>query len=372
MNQIKLVERDFDTFFSVPFHCYEANSHFVSLMRSDLRRLLSARRNPLFARHGALTFFTAQRGKQPVGRIVAHIHHESNRLHSLKRGYFGFFDCADERDTARLLLSAAEKWVAQRGCDEIAGNFNLTAMQQLGVVTDGFDRPPYTDMHYNPPHIPKLLEACGYRRFFPMRTWETPVPQSPLDWLLGPSQRSALESNDIRWSRVRRRGFRRTMEQIRGLLNQSFAQNPMFVPLTREEFDFQSKEMMWIVDHRITQLAFRGDQLVGVVLCIPDLNPFVRSTGARFKPRTALDYLRYSVRRRRAVILFLGVKPSQQNEGLCGAMLYRLVGDLRSAGYTHVGGTWISDENPPSLRQVERFASHPLHRLHLFGKRLIQ
>ncbi len=369
MSGLSLVERDFDAFFSVPFHVYGTETPFVSIMRSDLRRILSDK-NPLFPRFGQFTFFTARRDGKAVGRIVAHIHEESNRLHGLKLGYFGFFDCANDQDVAKLLLEAAESWVAERGCDKIAGNFNLTAMQQIGVVTEGFEHAPYTDMHYNPAHIPELLEACGYHASFPMQTWETDVPSRMPDTGLGQRQQAAVDSGELRWARVRRRGFWTTLEQIRQLLNGSFANNQMFVPLTREEFKFQAGEMMWIIDHRITQLVYRGDDLVGAVLCIPDLNPFLRSTKSRLGLTTPWQYLQHRRKGTRAVILFLSVKPSRQSEGLCRAMLQRLGVDLSRSGYTHVGGTWVSDENPASLKQVERFASRRLHRLHLFGKLL--
>ena len=60
------------------------------------------------------------------------------------------------------VLDAAESFVASQGCDRLVGNFNLTAMQQIGVVTGGFEKIPYVDMQYNPPHIPRLLEAAGF------------------------------------------------------------------------------------------------------------------------------------------------------------------------------------------------------------------
>ena len=203
------------------------------------------------------------------------------------------------------------------------------------------------------------------------RTFDTDVSAIQLDRLMADRHRRELESSDIRWSRVRRRGFARCLEEIRDLLNESFARNPMFVPLSREEFHFQAKEMMWIVDHRITQLAYRDNRLIGVTLCIPDLNPLVRATGSRVGPGAPWHFLRYRLNRRRAVSVFFAVRPSRHNQGICGAMLYRLTRDLRAAGYTHVGGTWISDENGASLRQMERLGSAPLHRLHLFRKSLV-
>jgi len=92
----ELRERDFESFFRVPFVCYGDATPYVSPMKSDLRRYLDGARNPLFRSNGDFTFFTMHQEGKPVGRIVAHVHHESNRIHGLRRSYFGFFDCIDD------------------------------------------------------------------------------------------------------------------------------------------------------------------------------------------------------------------------------------------------------------------------------------
>jgi hypothetical protein len=51
-------------------------------------------------------------------------------------------------------------------------------------------------------------------------------------------------------------------------------------------------------------------------------------------------------------------------------MLHAIIGALARAGYTHVGGTWIADANPASLRQIEKLGARPYHRLHLYGRSL--
>ena len=50
------------------------------------------------------------------------------------------------------------------------------------------------------------------------------------------------------------------------------------------------------------------------------------------------------------------------------AMLIETLRRVRAAGYETVGGTWIADENPASLRQVEKMNGRALHKLHLFRK----
>src|SRR6185503_17528440 len=117
--RLELVERDLQGFLAVPARVYARETPYVAPMRSDVERYLDPKANPLFQRHGRGTFFTARRDGEPVGRIVAHVHDDSNRRHGLARSCFGWFDCADDEEAAMRLLEAAEAWGRAAGCDEI-------------------------------------------------------------------------------------------------------------------------------------------------------------------------------------------------------------------------------------------------------------
>jgi RimJ/RimL family protein N-acetyltransferase len=107
---------------------------------------------------------------------------------------------------------------------------------------------------------------------------------------------------------------------------------------------------------------------VGTVICIPDLNGFLRATRSRIGLTTPFHFLRYRLHRRRAVIIFYSVVTDAQGRGLMGALLARTLAALREARYEQLGITWIADQNAASLRQMERIEARPLHRLHLFRK----
>jgi GNAT superfamily N-acetyltransferase len=367
---LELREGDLDSFFRAPEVAYRAGSLYVSPFRSDLARFLDPAANPLFRHFGARRFFTALRDGRPVGRIVAHVHRPSNARHGLKRSYFGYFDCADDVEVARLLLAQAESFGRGEGATELAGNFNLTAMQQMGVLTEGFEEAPYTDQVYGPPHLPRLLGECGFTPFFPMSTFEVDLTHLDPAALLGEKQRAVVADPGLSWETLVRRRFARQALDVCRVLNEGFDRNPLFVPLTDEEFLFQTKDMMWIVDERISCLVRDGGRPVGTVVCIPDLNPFLRATGSRLTPFTPWHFLRSRFRCKRAVIIFYSVSPSHQSRGLNGAMLYRVIRALKAAGYERLAITWIADVNGASLRQVERLGARRLHRLHLFRKAL--
>jgi GNAT superfamily N-acetyltransferase len=368
---LELRERDFPAFFVAPEHAYGRESPFVSLFDQDLRRFLDPRKNPLLqAGRGALTFFTAHRDGRPVGRITAHAHDASNRRHGWNRSCFGFFDCVDDPEVAALLLGAAERWGRERGHDEIRGNFNLTAMAPAGVVTEGFDEPPYSDQLWNPPHVPRLLEQAGYTRDFPMSQFEIDVAAIDLEAMVPPAYRALRTDPRFSWERVEARGLHRLLPQICDAFNDGFEKNPMFVPLTHEEFHFQAKDLTWVIDPRISSIVREGGEIVGLLLCIPDLNPLLRACRSRFGPLTLPRLLLHRRRCRRAVVIIQGVRQRWQHQGLGAVMIREVMGALREAGYASLGVTWIADENVASLRGAMRGGARRMHRLHLYKKAL--
>lgn len=367
----ELRERDFDAFFDAPFAAYGPDSPYVSPLKGDLKRFLSPK-NPLVsgAGRGALTYFTAHRDGRVLGRITAHVHEASNKLHGVNRGYFGYFDCANDDAAAAALLGAAEDWCRARGLSEIAGNFNLTAMQQIGVMTDGFDHAPYLDQTYSPPHIAELLDKNGYAQAFPMATMEVRGLQNAPDIIMGPKQQAILDNPDFTFAPINRRTITQRLEEAREILNASFAKNPMFVPVSREEFQFQAKDMRWVMDKRISAVLHHKGALAGCIICVPDLNPFLKRTRSRFGIATPWHFLRHRMTNTRAVLIFAGIMPQLQGQGVNPVILNHVMTNAKAAGYTDIGNTWIADVNPMSLAQAEKAGSSRMHRLHLFGKAL--
>ncbi|THV12457.1 GNAT family N-acetyltransferase [Rhizobium rhizophilum] len=358
---LTLREGDREAFFDAPFNAYPPQIGYVSPMRGDLMRMLDPAKNPLWQAGSPFRFWTVHRAGMPVGRIIAHLHRQSNERWGGSRAQFGFFDCADDPQAARMLLDAAEGFARDQGMTELVGNFNLTAMQQCGVMTGGFEETAYTDMIVGPPWLPGLLEANGFSAFFPMTTFEIDLarPNPPP---------AALDRARYTFAPIRKGTFLERMEEARLLLNDGFHHNPMFVPLTPEEFQFQAGELSTILDPRLSSVLKRDGVPVGVIIAIPDLNGFLKATRSRVGLTTPWHFLRYRMNRKRAVIIFYSVARAAHGQGIMSAMLAETLGRVRAAGYETIGGTWIADENPASRRQVEKMNGRWLHKLHLFRK----
>jgi RimJ/RimL family protein N-acetyltransferase len=365
---LELRTGDKRAFFRAPFEAYGPDTLYVSPMWPDVERYFDAGKNPLFKAGNPFAIYTAHRGEDVVGRICAHLHAASNARHGLSRAYFGFFDVADDAEAADALLGAAEKFARDHGCTELAGNFNLTAMQQIGVMTEGFEGQPYTDMVYSPPHVAGHLKRAGFEAFFPVSTWEIDLQRANPEAILTDRARAALADPAYEWTPIDRRNFDARLEDARAALNDGFDRNPLFVPLTREEYEFHAKEMMWILDPRISSCVRANGQAAGVVVCIPDLNPFMKAIGGEYGWRAPFEFVKHRLSRKRAVIIYYSTAAAHQGRGLNTAMLYRVLTNLREAGYETLGVTWIADVNGASLRQMEKLGARRLHRLHLFRK----
>ncbi|HTM77578.1 MAG TPA: GNAT family N-acetyltransferase, partial [Devosia sp.] len=340
-------------------------------MRSDLRRFYTPGVNPLFPTRDNFALYTVHHHGKLLGRIGSHLHPASNALYNTKTAYFAYFDCADNEEAANVLLNANEMWAKSRGCDTTAGNFNLTAMQQIGVMTGGFEHAPYVDQIYSPPHIARLLTEHGYQPYFPMRTYEVDLESFNPANLLGPKQQAILSSPDYQFAQVTRATIPQRLEDARLLLNNGFSQNPMFVPLTAEEFAFQAQELKWIIDPRITSVIHYKGEPAAIALVIPDLNPFIRATRSRLSWATPWHFLANRLNRSRALVVYASVREDLHAQGLMSAMMVKLLPAMRAAGYRQLGITWIWDENAGSNRLMQHLNATPLHRTHLFRKALV-
>lgn len=360
--------RDLKEFIKLPRSIYPPDSPWIQPPDSILLDYLNQRRNPFF-RDGAGQAFLAKRGDKTVGRVLAHVWRRHHRLHGERAGYFGFFECADDPQVAAALLNKAAEFARDNNCEVLRGPFNMTAAQQAGMVTDGFDETPGVDMEYTPPWYPSLLEQAGFTPCFRMSTWRNDgIASLDPDKLLSEKQRVLGESGfSVRpmhsWHRVE------DMELARELNNAAFLGNWGFVPITREEWVLQTGPVVPILDPALVLFAELHGVPVGVTLAVPDFNRIFRKTGGRLVHPAMLPLLHGPLLGAAVVILF-AVRKEYQGLGVSRLLNAALVRALRRRGYRSLAITWIASDNTASLAQAKALKMRRLHELAMFERRL--
>lgn len=348
-------------------HVYGPCSPWVAPLDHDILRTIHFQRSPYF-RHavGCLLLARSHSGRV-LGRVIAHINRAANKRHHERAVLFGFFECVDDDDAARALVSAVSQYGARRGCDTLRGPFNLTVSQEIGVVIDGFGRPPTVDLTYTAPYYPRILEAAGLRRVFPMSTYRTErLRLLDADALLGERQRAMLATGRLRIRRANMRRFHEELELIRELANDAFADSPYFVPITQQEFQYQIEPYRRAIDPALTLFAEYDGRSVGFAIATPDFNPLIKPLQGRMG---AMDALRLAVgapRLRHAVGTFMGVRREVRSYGIMRAVQAELVRALQQRHYQSLTVTWMAEDNGEAKHVAAFLGAAPLHRLTLY------
>ena len=348
-------------------HVYPSDSPWVAPLDRDVLRMLDSRKNPFF-RHGeAETYLAVDRQGEVAGRVLAHVYHRHTTRHDERAAFFGYFECRDDVDAARCLIEGAKAFGSRRGCTILRGPFNMTAMQEMGTLVEGFDEAPAIDETYTAPYYPALLEAAGLTPVFPHATFRVDeLGAVDVDALLTDRHRAQLESGRVRIRAADSKHYDREFETLRELLNDSFYNNPHFVPITDAEFEFQIGPFKRLMDPAISLVAELDGVPCGFIIAIPDYNLALRGMKGRMGPLEIVHFLLKRSKIHDACLIIMGVHRQLQGKGLMRIMQAELVRALRSRGYNRLTITWIAEVNDKSLATVRALGAHPVHRLTLY------
>ena len=353
-------------FIKLQWRFYGSDPNWVPPLLMDRKKLLDTKKNPFF-RHAEMQLFVAERDGEVVGRIAAILNRNHNREHEDRVGFFGFFECIEDQGVADALFDAVGGWLRHRGMDTMRGPFNPSVNDEIGMLVDGFDRPPVILMTYNPRYYPLLVEGYGFRKAkdvyaYLLRNEDVITPKLERGQNLV-RQRYNITVRDLDFNNLKLE-----VEILKDLYNRSWERNWGAVAMTDEEFDFMAKDLAHAVG-RFRDLVFvaeRDGKPIGFTLCLPDLNQvLIRNRTGRLLP--ALWHMLTGMKKIDLVrIAVLGVLPQHRNKGVDAVMYYETV--TRAARHNIFLGeaSWVLEDNEPmnrgaKLMNAERYKTYRLY-----------
>jgi GNAT superfamily N-acetyltransferase len=348
-------------------YVYPDSSPWVAPLDRDLRRALDRKRNPFFRHGDGVALLAVDQTGKPVGRLLAHVYHRHNLRYLERAAFFGYYESVDDQATCDALIDAAAEFGGRHGCTVLRGPFNMTAMQEMGTLVAGFDEPPAVDETYTAPYYQRLLEGAGLHPTFPHATFRVDdVSQVDSQGLLTDRHQALLRDGTLRIRSANLKDWDREIETLRELLNDSFYDNPYFVPITREEFGFQLGPYRRLMAPALSLVAEREGVACGFVIAVPDFNPLLKRMNGSMTPRALLTFLRGQSKVRNACLIIMGVQRQLQGKGVMRLLHAELIRALRRLNYKTLTVTWIADDNAKSRASVAALGARPLHRLTLY------
>ena len=158
-------------FIDFPHELYKNDPFYVPELHIAQRDMLTPGKHP-FYEHAKLQAFLAYEGDKIVGRVAAIINGNHNTTKNVKEGFFGFFDCVNDKNVSRQLLETAQNWLKENGQTKIMGPVNFSTNDICGLLIKGFDGPPVAMMPYNAPYYLDLLEDFGFAKKVDLRAYK--------------------------------------------------------------------------------------------------------------------------------------------------------------------------------------------------------
>ncbi|MDR0646302.1 MAG: hypothetical protein LBG46_04955, partial [Elusimicrobiota bacterium] len=269
---------DMDEFIGLPFKLYKGNPFYIPELKSDAKNLLT--KDP-FWQNAKRELFVAKRANAAAGRVAAVINKTHNDYWRDKTGFFGFFECENNQDTANALLAAAEKWLKERGCDKIRGPINPSTNHTCGVLIDNFDKEPVIMMPYNLPYYDALLKGTGLEKAKDLLVFER-TDRDDFSPRMKKIMERILKNPAIKMRQINLRDFDNEVESIRKIYNASWANNWGFAPISQAEMRHTAKQLKMIIKPELTCVIEYDNTPAGFAISVPNMNHVFKILGGSF------------------------------------------------------------------------------------------
>ena len=340
-------------FVKLEFKMYKDDDNWVPMLKSDTKKTLQGKENPLFD-NGDQIFFMVYKDKKPVGRVLVGIDEELNHVRGFRQGYFSMFECIDDMKACRMLLDAARKWLVERGMDRVIGPLSpCNGDDRKGFVVMG-EGPPVLLNAHTKDYYPKLVEAYGFAKNDDHYAYLF----DPHDFTIERHERVvkyAKERGGFRVDKLNPKDIENEARDIKRILDHSIPEEwDYLVAPSLEAVVREFKDLLQFYDGHYCYIARKGDLPIGFMVALPDYNQVLKRMNGKILPIGWLKFLYYKRKINGARAMIQMVDKEYHNLGVNHAMYYEAYKDLQETGVVFVEASCIDEENLSSRIGVEK------------------
>ena len=345
---------DREAFVDLAYRLNAGDPCYVPQLRSEELEKFTPGGNPFFE-HARTELFLARRAERLVGRISAHIDElalaqPAEQGSGPGTGNWGALE-AEDGETAKALIAAAEAWLRGQGMTRVLAPMNLSVWEEPGLLVRGHDQPPMVMMGHHAPKYQGWIEGAGYAPAKTLYTYELDVVK-PFPPLIQRIVESGEKNPRIRVRGVDKSKFDAEAATILDILNDAWSDNWGFVPITGSEVVYTGKKLKPLVREDLIMIAELDGEPVAFMMTLPDLNQVLKRIGPRPSPLGWLRLLKWLWKPRPAEmrVPLMGVRKRLQSSRLASQLAFMMVESIRRAAVANYGAKrgeigWILDDN---------------------------
>ncbi|RZA00702.1 MAG: hypothetical protein EOP47_13255 [Sphingobacteriaceae bacterium] len=363
-------KKELAAFIDFPHDLYEHDPNYVPELFIAQRDLLT--KHP-FHKHNKLQCFLAYDGDKIVGRIAAILNNAHNTYNKVNDGFFGFFDCINDQETANLLFNTAASWLKNQ---EVTGKFlgpvNFSTNEPCGLLVEGFDSSPVLMQTYNAPYYAQLIESFGFEKDVDLIAWHwdgNNYDDKSVRLLNALQER--LKRNNIIIRKVNIKNFKEETAKLREVYNSAWDQNAGFVPLTDEEFNYLANDLKLILDPDFALVAEQDGKIVAFGLALLNYNEIFKTIKKGRLLPTGIFKLLFGKKKIQSLRIYaLGVVDGYRKMGIEAVLYGTIIKNYTARGLKWAEAGWTLENNTLINEAIIAIKGDPYKKYRLYKKQI--
>lgn len=370
--EIQLVESESDKnkFIEFPYQLYSNDKNWVEPLRFDVRNNLNEKKNP-FYQHSKIKLWLARKNGEIVGRIAGIINDNHNKFYNDKVGFFGFFECINDKGVSKALFNKVAEFVKENGMDTLRGPMNPSINDECGLLIDGFDSPPVMLMTYNPKYYIELIEDYGFVKAKDLLAFwisKDVIKNEPMMNKLNRISDMIMKKENLTVRKVNMKDFANEVQKVREVYNNAWEDNWGFVPMTEDEFRYIAANLKLAADPDFIEFAEIDGKPVGFSLALPDVNQAIKGLNGKLFPFGIFKYLSNKKKINQLRVIILGVIKGYHKKGIDAIFYRNVIKEGNRKGMKGAEISWVLEDNFAMKQTAEKLGAEVYKTYRIYDK----
>ena len=329
MIEIKEIKtkKELKLFATYPVKLYKDCPYYVPSLLSDEINTFNPKKN-FSLKANKIKGFLAYKNGVLVGRIAGLINYKDNQLQGKKMIRFSRFDCIDDLEVFKALLSAVEDFGKENGMNIIHGPWGFNDTDREGMLTFGFNERSTYATNYYYPYFYQNMEKLGFKAESKWLERRFIIPSKPDERMdkLAEKLKVKLKVRELTDTLSIKQIVKRYGDKFFDTMNEAYRNLDAYVPIEGEAKKNVLSQFATIINKKyVSFLVDENDEIAAFGIVLPSIaNALIKNRGRLF-PFGFIGVLKSIWFPKELEMALIGVKDKYKNTGINAIIISKLL-----------------------------------------------
>ena len=350
-------KKDMKLFATYPTKLYAGCPYYVPSLLSDELNTFNPKKNFNLATNECRAFICFKDGEL-VGRIAGLINRKDNELTGKKYIRFSRFECIDDIEVFKALLSAVEKFGKDYGMEIIHGPWGFNDTDREGMLTYGFDERSTYATNYYYPYFSERMKELGFEDESKWVEKNFPIPKEPYERIVSISEKlkKKYDLTDVVEKMSISKIAKIYGDEFFETFNDAYGHLDGFTPVEGKAKKNVLKQFATIINKRYASiLVDKNGKVAAFGIVLPSIcEPLIKHKGRLF-PFGFIGVLHAIKKPKELEMALIAVKNEYKNSGINAILIARIMKNVIDDGILHIESNPMLEHNY-NIQQQWKFA----------------